>query len=98
MPLPDSQREKGEAQVRKIVEAGITTFVCLQVYDCISNGTSHAAPLLVPTPCLLLYLLNSWLGPYMLLTPTVTVYQRQLPLESKDVLCFLSCKSPKNVC
>ena len=31
MPLPDRQREKGEEQVRKIVEAGITTFVCLQV-------------------------------------------------------------------
>ena len=28
---PNRQREKGEAQVRKIVEAGITTFVCLQV-------------------------------------------------------------------
>ena len=29
--LPGRQREKGEAQVRRILEAGITTFVCLQV-------------------------------------------------------------------
>lgn len=50
MSLPDSRREKGEAQVRKVVEAGITTFVCLQVYDRISNGTLHATPLPVPYP------------------------------------------------
>lgn len=36
-------RDKGEAQVRKIVEAGITTFVCLQVQ--LTATVLHASPI-----------------------------------------------------
>ena len=34
-------RDKGEAQVRKIVEAGITTFVCLQVCNVVAEYLSN---------------------------------------------------------
>lgn len=45
-------REKGEAQVRKIVEAGITTFVCLQVCRITALQVSDAAAVLLTSAVL----------------------------------------------